>query len=171
MSAPQLRLETERLELIAFTSELIGALPDRPFAERLVGARIPDSWPDAELAELLAASKSTTPFGPWVVVSRSERAVVGSAGFIEPPKNDRTVELGFGTHQDFRGRGYAPEAARALVEWALEQPNVERVVAKCDPDNAASIRVLEKIGMQRCGESEEELLWEMRAPGAARFGR
>jgi ribosomal-protein-alanine N-acetyltransferase len=167
----QLRLETARLELIPFSAEIVAALDDRAAAERLLGARLPDGWPDAELAELLEASKRLTAFGPWVVIAREERSVVGSAGFIAPPQEDRTVELGFGIHHDFRGRGYAPEAARALVEWALEQPGVARVIARCDPDNAASVRVLEKIAMRRCGEADGQLLWELRRGSAGTLGR
>jgi len=44
-----------------------------------------------------------------------------------------------------------PEAAQAVVEWALAQPSIYRVWAVCDVDNLASARVLEKIGMQREG--------------------
>jgi ribosomal-protein-alanine N-acetyltransferase len=166
-----LRLETERLRLIPFSDDLIAALGDVAAAERLLGARVPGGWPDPELAALLAISKLTTAFVPWVVVARSERSVVGSAGFLGPPKDDAAVELGFGTHPDFRRRGYASEAAAALVAWALAQPTVERVIARCDPGNAPSVRVLEKIGMQRCGASDGELLWEVRTSGAAGRGR
>ena len=41
-----------------------------------------------------------------------------------------------------------PDAANAVVEWALAQPEIYRVWAVCDVDNLASARVLEKIGMQ-----------------------
>jgi RimJ/RimL family protein N-acetyltransferase len=43
------------------------------------------------------------------------------------------------------------EAARAVVDWALGQPGIYRVWAVCDVENAASTRVLEKVGMQREG--------------------
>ena len=48
-------------------------------------------------------------------------------------------------------QGYATEAARALVDWALSQRRVFRVWTVCDVDNAASVRVLEKLGMVREG--------------------
>ena len=47
-----------------------------------------------------------------------------------------------------------------MVEWALAQRGVERIVAGCDPDNAASIRVLEKLGFERAGtDAEGQLRW------------
>ena len=86
--------------------------------------------------------------------------VVGSAGFLGVPRKDRSVELGFGIQPKRRNLGYASEAARALVGWALEQSCVERVFARCEPTNRASIRVLEKIGMSRRGTSGQMLLWQ-----------
>ena len=62
---------------------------------------------------------------------------------------DQAVELGFGVHADYRNQGYASEAARALISWGFSQSEVDRIVAKCDPANAASVRVLEKAGMSR----------------------
>jgi ribosomal-protein-alanine N-acetyltransferase len=78
----------------------------------------------------------------------------------KPPENAQPIELGYGVLPDHRNRGYATEATRALVEWALSQPSVERVIAKCDPSNSPSVRVLEKIGMTRRGEEGGMLLWE-----------
>jgi [ribosomal protein S5]-alanine N-acetyltransferase len=168
--AATLHLETERLVLLALTAELVEALKDRSAAERLIGAAIPDGWPDKELGGLLqiygpwiAEDAGRLGYGPWVLVGRDEGFVVGSAGFMgKRPENGEPIELGYGVHPDYRNRGYATEATQALVEWALAQPPVERVVAKCDPANAPSVRVLEKIGMTRRGDTDGMLVWEAR---------
>jgi ribosomal-protein-alanine N-acetyltransferase len=168
--AATLRLETDRLVLLALTTELVEALKDRDAAERLFGAAIPDDWPDNELVGLLriygpwvAEDAGRLGYGPWVLIARDERSIVGSAGFMgKRPENGEPIELGYGVHPDFRNRGYATEAARALVEWGLAQSSVERVIAKCDLGNAPSVRVLEKSGMTRLGHSEGMVLWEMR---------
>src|SRR5919201_1728547 len=158
MTSSGLHLETDRLTLVPFTLEFIEALERHEAAERLVGARIPAGWPDEELRGLLALyadwvhnDASVVGYGPWIVVARAEKAVVGSAGFVGKPDDERTIEVGFGTHADYRNRGYASEAARDLLAWAFDQPAVERVVATCDPSNAPSVRVLEKIGMNHTG--------------------
>jgi ribosomal-protein-alanine N-acetyltransferase len=168
--AATLRLETYRLVLVALTTELVEALKDRASAGRLFGAAIPDDWPDAELVGLLgiygpwiAEDAGRLGYGPWVLIACDEGSIVGSAGFMgKRPENGEPIELGYGVHPVFRNRGYATEGTRALVEWGLSQPPVERVIAKCDPGNAPSVRVLEKIGMTRLGHSEGMLLWEMR---------
>jgi RimJ/RimL family protein N-acetyltransferase len=98
-------------------------------------------------------------FAPWVVIDREEREVVGSAGFVGPPSEDGGVELGYGIVEQRRNRGYATEAAAALVAWALEQAGVERVVARSEVGNDASNRVLEKLGLTRTGVAGTLARW------------
>lgn len=100
------------------------------------------------------------------MIARAQRAVVGSAGFIGPPGEDGEVELGYGIVEERRNRGYATEAAAALVGWALEQPGVERVVARSEVSNDASTRVLEKIGLTRAGADEQVARWVSPGRGA-----
>lgn len=95
-------------------------------------------------------------------MDRSSSTVVGSAGFLGVPTPERTVELGYGVHPDHRDRGYATEAARALVAWAREQEGVDRVTARCRPENAASVRVLTKAGLTQTGEVDGLTRWVTR---------
>jgi ribosomal-protein-alanine N-acetyltransferase len=164
------RLETERLTLTPITAELVDALlHDRGAAERLVGAAIPEGFPDPELggylpvyAQRLREDPAQLGFGPWIAVSRADGSVVLSGGFLGKPGEERSIELGYGTDPAYRGRGLATEAALALAEWGLAQPGVERVVSRCDPANEPSVRVLEKAGFVRIGEADGMLLWEWR---------
>ena len=165
-----LSLTTDRLVLTPFRPDFIQALADRNAAEQLIDATIPDGWPDAELAGLLRvyrpwvqADPSRLGYGPWIIIARDRRRVVGSAGFQGTP-TEQTIELGFGVHHNYRNQGYASEAARALISWGLSQANVGCIIAKSAPTNAASIRVLDKAGMSRVGEGEGMLLWELRRP-------
>ncbi len=59
-----------------------------------------------------------------------------------------SAEIGFTLVQSAQGYGYATEAAGAIVDHLLEVTSVHRVTAALDPDNVASMRVLEAIGMQ-----------------------
>ncbi len=64
---------------------------------------------------------------------------------------DHHAELGYVLARRHWGQGYMPEAARAVIDWALAQPGLVRVWAVTDVENRASARVLEKIGMQQEG--------------------
>jgi len=101
------------------------------------------------------------PYGVWVLIERSSQMVVGDAGFMGPPGADETVEIGYSVVPDRRGRGYATEAVRSLVEWAFDQPDVIAVVAGCAPDNTPSIRLLERVGFQRTDPKGDELRWRL----------
>jgi RimJ/RimL family protein N-acetyltransferase len=66
------------------------------------------------------------------------------------------IEIGYWLPERAWGRGYATEMARAVLAWATGDggPGLDRVIAVTHPDNTASKRVLEKIGMRACGETE-----------------
>jgi ribosomal-protein-alanine N-acetyltransferase len=152
---------------VPFSVELLSAVPDPAAAGVLLGAGVPAGWPDEELQGLLDEYEPTLPgFGPWVVIARAEQAVVGSAGFVGPPNDDGELELGYGVVEQSRNRGYATEAAAALVAWALAQPGVERVVARSEASNTASTRVLENLGMTRAGADGQLVRWVTPDPGA-----
>jgi RimJ/RimL family protein N-acetyltransferase len=155
-----LRIETPRLQLRPLQQDAASAIAgDRALAAALIGATLPLAWPDAELLDFLARNAPLPPFGVWLMVETASGTVVGSAGFFGAPDADGEVELGFGVIPDRRGRGYARQAATALVDWALAQPGVSAVRARCETGNGASIRVLTRAGFERTGESDGMLTW------------
>lgn len=70
--------------------------------------------------------------------------------------DDGSVEIGYGITEENQGHGYATEAVEAVVEWALKEPDVCRVVAESDSENKKSQRVLEKCGFISSGIIGEE---------------
>jgi len=81
----------------------------------------------------------------WLIRLKSTNELVGSIGGGR--KNFR-VDIGYCLAQDAWGRGYATEAARAVIEALLREPGIWRISAVCHVDNRASARVLEKAGMR-----------------------
>jgi len=92
---------------------------------------------------------------PWVhgfrLVHRNSGKVVGFCSFKGPP-TDGVVEIAYGIAPDEQRKGYATEAARALVEFARTFPEVRVIRAHTLPDGIASKRVLEKCGFRHVGE-------------------
>src|SRR5688500_6745383 len=95
-----------------------------------------------------------------LIAHTADRTVIGDIGFIEPPDAEGNVEFGYSIVPEYRGKGYATEAARAIIEWAFKQLGVKRVTADCLNDNYASIRVLEKAGMRQIEPQGDLLRWE-----------
>jgi GNAT superfamily N-acetyltransferase len=125
------------MELRPLPASAAGALQeDRDKASRILGAALPSGWPRSDLLDVLplqaVASANDEHFGVWVMIERDSGGVVGDIGFIGPPDKCGSVELGYSVIPDRRRRGYATEAARAIVAWALHQPGVRLVVAGCD---------------------------------------
>jgi ribosomal-protein-alanine N-acetyltransferase len=67
----------------------------------------------------------------------------------------RQWEVGWAVHPQEWGRGYATEAAWFAMDWAFKELMVHRVVAYCHADNMASVRVMQKLGMQPEGRLRE----------------
>lgn len=114
----------------------------------------------------LALVDSATSANPWIhgfaVVQRIDRAVVGSCGFKGPPTPDGVVEIAYGVAPEYQGRGYATEAAQALVSYAFSHSTVRVVRAHTLPEANASTRVLVKCGFQCVGEvvdPDDGLVW------------
>jgi [ribosomal protein S5]-alanine N-acetyltransferase len=75
--------------------------------------------------------------------------------------------LGYGVAREHWGRGIASEAAQAVTDYAFAELGVEKVAARVDPRNLASVRVLEKLGMQREGVLRSQVVrWGERADRA-----
>jgi RimJ/RimL family protein N-acetyltransferase len=98
-------------------------------------------------AEALAARG----YGFVAVVERSSGAVIGDAGLHPLAGRGPDVELGYTLARSAWGRGYATEMGGALVAHAFATLGLPRVMAQVEPENAASRRVLEKLGMTERG--------------------
>lgn len=88
--------------------------------------------------------------GDWLsaaVVARETGTFVGDVGVHWVSEEHRTAEVGFVFGPEHHGRGYATEAARALVGWAFAE-GFHRVIGRTEVRNAASARVLEKLGFR-----------------------
>jgi RimJ/RimL family protein N-acetyltransferase len=84
-------------------------------------------------------------FGMWGAFERDSQKLVGRVGFHQPVTWP-DFELGWTIGKQFWGKGYAPEAAKACLDYAFDTIGKKRVISLIDPQNVASIRVAEKIG-------------------------
>ncbi|NDK40010.1 N-acetyltransferase [Pseudoxanthomonas gei] len=83
---------------------------------------------------------------PFLIVSRN--AVLGTCRFRAAPADGR-VEIGYGVAGSQRGRGVATEAVRQLLEIATSSGLVKEVVARIVPENAASSKVVSRLGFSK----------------------
>lgn len=176
-SEPSLRLRTERLVLAPLEAPAIQALLDGDLDElrRLTGFDFPTPLHPPPLTEAvlplvrdrLRADPASLGWWTWLTVDAATGTVTGAIGFGGPPDAEGAVMIGYATYPGAASHGFATEATRALLHWALAQPGVTRVCASIPPENAAARRVAEKVGMQVAGtvweeEIDEVLLYDIR---------
>lgn len=92
-------------------------------------------------------------FGQWAVRENRGDAIIGFCGlrFID---DTNVVEILYGFYPAQWGRGYATEAAKAVLDHGFRVAGLREIVAEMDPPNRASIRVAEKLGMTFVQEYE-----------------
>jgi RimJ/RimL family protein N-acetyltransferase len=101
----------------------------------------------AYIEDVIAASYGTHGFGMYLVEACATGAPVGIAGLVNRPAL-QDVDIGFAIAAAHRGAGYATESAEAVLVHAARDFGLDRIVGVVSPGNAASIRVLEKLGLR-----------------------
>ncbi len=167
MRSPVPPIISERLELVSLTPAFIeavlaGAAADESF-------RPPDWWPDDHdrgfLSLRLRQMRDDPGYQEWsvraVVLPNGDRPMIGHAGFHGPPgvnavKAPDAVELGYTIFEPFRGRGYATEAARALMDWASQEHGIRHFVASVGPWNEPSLAMMRRLGFEQTGRHWDE---------------
>lgn len=164
-------IETDRLVLEPFTLELIdAAIARNDEAIASLHYATNGEWPEKDLAEALPFFRKLLErdgpngFNSWIILLKSDRSIIGSAGFIGNPDERGRIEIGFGINKSKRRMGYCREAATALVAWAISQEGVAFIVARCDEQNEASIGAIRRLGFTETGRAEGLIEWIYRRP-------
>ena len=84
----------------------------------------------------------------WVITVKPDDTAVGG---VSCRVRGHAADFGFVLNRRYWRHGYATEAPRAVVDWAESIETIRRIWATCDTENAASARVLEKLGLAREG--------------------
>lgn len=149
---PAFSIHTERLVLREFQ------LDDAPFIiellntegwKQFIGDRSVRTREDAQHYLRLGplASYARHGFGLWHVALREGESPAGMCGLLRRDGFE-DVEIGFAFLPQHAGRGYAAEAATATLAHAAGTLGLKRIIALCQPDNTASLRLLARLGFQ-----------------------
>lgn len=140
----RLRLRRFTLEDAAFALELV----NDPAWLRFIGDRGVRTIDDARgYIGKVTAMYERYGFGSWVVELKADGSPIGTCGLI---KRDTLpeVDLGIAFLPQYRGQGFAYEAAAATLACGRDQFGLKRILAIVSPDNVSSIRLLVKLGMK-----------------------
>jgi RimJ/RimL family protein N-acetyltransferase len=158
-------IRTDNLRLIAVEPFHVEALSrDKRELAEVLGVAVPDGWP--QFPEAFAppedggprrSERPPTDWRGYFVVHPRRRALVGNGGFTGDPDDSGVVEIGYEIAPEHRNRGFATEAARAMIGYAFAHADarVEAVVAHTLAETNASNAVLRKAGMSFVAEVDD----------------
>lgn len=148
------RIETERLTIRPWLREDEGVFRSYTRNARMMRyVSGPELWPEDRVQEFLARQRTyyaELGFGLGALEERGTETVIGLGG-LQPLGTTADLALAWCVAESRTGRGYATEAGRASAAFAFDVLAVRRVKAIADPTNGASIRVMEKLGMESEG--------------------
>jgi RimJ/RimL family protein N-acetyltransferase len=102
------------------------------------------------LDTILAAYRQGHP-APWAIVLREQDRLIGAIGMRNWTLEHARAEVGYVLSREYWGKGFASEALKVVLAFGFSRMGLNRIEAKCVPENKGSIRVLEKSGMRREG--------------------
>jgi RimJ/RimL family protein N-acetyltransferase len=152
-------IRTDSLRLIAvepFHAEALSR--DKRELAEVLGVAVPDDWP--QFPEAFApldggprrSERPPTDWRDYFFVHPRGRALVGNGGFAGGPDDSGVVEIGYEIAPEHQNRGFATEAARAMIDYAFAHEEVTAVVAHTLAETNASNAVLRKAAMSFVAE-------------------
>jgi len=171
-------IRSERLDLVLLSEPLMDAIVagDGRVAQVLAGFTLAEELFSGDPGDVAYFSMrrnqvlrdaSWAPWSQRAIVLRDENVMIGTATFHGPPGVDDTstpgaAEAGYEVFPAYRGRGFATEAARALIDWAHREHAVSHFISSVAPENLLSRRVNEKLGFVPTGRIVDgELIFEL----------
>lgn len=129
--------DAENLYLLNLDPEVIRYTGDEPFANVADAARFLSGYEDYR----------KNGCGRWAMLEKASGAFIGWCGLKFDPDSGEN-DIGFRLFARYWNKGYASEAAKACLEYGFEKLDMASIIGRAMADNKASIRVLEKIGLQ-----------------------
>ncbi len=97
----------------------------------------------------------------WTAISKSDNSMIGDLCIVGEPNENGEIEIGYGTYEEFQGRGFMTEVVGGIIEWARTQAEVRSIIASTDKTNTASFKVLQKNNFEQIGETESSYHWKL----------
>ena len=161
-------IRTARLELVSMTLPFMELLlqGDTVGAGHEIGAVVPDNLRDHiedflryRLAQVRADPSIRRWLGRAMVLTDQDgtRRVIGTIGFHGPPDGQGRLEIGYSVQSAFRRHGFAREAVRAMLDWAVTDHGIRRFIASVAPTNEPSLALVRAFGFEQTGEQMDEI--------------
>ena len=157
--------------LVPSTQALLSLeMADMAAFANLLGVSIPEDWPPGEydrdamqffIEKLTEGGSGAVGWYGWYAIRQATQhepaTLVGGGGYLGPPDETGTVEIGYSISERWRGQSLAQELVTALVDNALRS-GATKIIAHTRPDNPASVAVLRKCGFCQALSTDPRML-------------
>jgi len=153
-------IRTERLRMRVARPNDLNQLMEvfgDPVAMRYIGPE-PRAFTRDEVTERIERARTfqrDLGMSLWACERLDTGEVIGDCGLVPVERKGPEIEIGYRLARRHWSQGFATEAARAALDHAFGPLGLERVIAVTHPENLASRRVCEKIGMRRVGLTDK----------------
>ena len=154
-------MKTKRLSIRKFTEEDWQDLFDYLSKEEVVEFEPYDVLSVEECKKEAIRRSQDDSF--WAVCIAETNKLIGNI-YLASQEFD-TQELGYVFNPEFQGKGYATEAALALIEHAFKEKHAHRIFARCNPLNVSSWQLLERLGLRREGHLRQNIWFKKDGQG------
>ena len=146
------RLETERLILrqikVGDTNDVFEYSSDPEVTKYLTWEPHPTKYYTKKYLHGVKNAYKEGRFFDWAIVLKATGKMIGTCGFTSFNYTENICEIGYVLNPRYRGYSLMPEAAWRVIGFAFEELSARRVEARFMEENSASLRVMEKCGMQ-----------------------
>ena len=131
-------------------------------SSRTISDELKEAFEQTILPNVADKSKNYLYSTLWTAISKAENKMVGDLCIVGEPNDNGEIEIGYGTYDEFRNKGFMTEIVQGIIIWAKSQPKVKSVIASTDKTNTASFKVLEKNRFVKTGETDMLFNWKLR---------
>lgn len=128
---------------------------------RTISPELKDAFEQTILPNVADKSKNYLYSTLWTGISKAENKMIGDLCIVGEPNAEGEIEIGYGTYDEFQGKGFMTEIVGGIIEWTKTQQVVKSIIASTDKTNIASFKVLEKNNFIKIGETETLLNWKL----------
>lgn len=164
-------IETERLILKPLTYEQLikyikcdNSLEDElnlNETSRRISPELKEAFEQTILPNVADKTKNYLYSTLWTAISKTENKMVGDICIIGEPNTKGEIEIGYGTHDEFQGKGFMTEIVSGIIMWTKNQPYIKSIIAYTEKTNTASFKVLQKNNFTKITESKTQFKWKL----------
>lgn len=129
-------------------------------SSRTISAELKEALENTIIPNVADQTKNYLYCTIWTAISKATNEMVGDLCIVGEPNAEGEIEIGYGTYDEFRGKGYMTEIVGGIIDWAKTQSLVKSIIASTNKNNIASFKVLQNNNFVKIDESETSFNWK-----------